>query len=105
LANNLIDIGCYEYQNALGIADFDKKIISFYPNPTQKTLTFSFDNNNSEPYEILIYNIIGGKIKTVSVNPSSETFSTDVSDLSSGIYFVSMIQNKKESYFGKFIKQ
>jgi parallel beta-helix repeat protein len=105
LTDNSIDVGCYEFQSALSIDDFDKKIISFYPNPTQKTLTFSFDNNNSEPSEILIYNTIGAKMRAFSVNQSSETFSTDVSYLSSGIYFVSIIQNKKETYLGKFIKQ
>jgi parallel beta-helix repeat protein len=105
LANNLIDIGCYEFQSVLSINDFDKKTISFYPNPTQKMLTFSFNNNNLKPSEILIYNTIGEKMRTVSVNQSSETFSSDVSYLSSGIYFVSIIQNKKETYLGKFIKQ
>ncbi len=105
LANNLIDIGCYEYQNTFGVADFDKKIISFYPNPTQKTLTFSLKENNSEWYDIIIYNAVGEKMNTVSVNPNAETIATDVSYLSSGIYFVSMTQNKGQTYLGRFIKE
>ncbi len=105
LANNLIDIGCYEYLNPLNVNDFDKKVISFYPNPAQKTLYFSFKSENSELYDVVIYNAVGEKMNTVSVIPNAEIFSTDVSDLSSGIYFVSLIQNKEQTNIGKFIKE
>jgi parallel beta-helix repeat protein len=105
LINNSIDIGCYEFQVPLTVDQYNQNPISFFPNPSQKYLSFKLNDNNLNKSELLIYNSIGKKVKTISINSESEIFTFDVSEFQSGIYFVNIIQDKTKTHLGKFIKQ
>jgi len=60
---------------------------SMYPNPTSSVLQFGFANDNLNK-EITIITALGSVVK--SANTTGISTSVEVSDLSSGIYFVTM---------------
>ena len=83
----------------LGLSDFLKNKVSIYPNPCSNLISFSIENNsNVEKYEIFD---VTGKIIIQSIH--SNTNQIDVSNLSKGIYFLSIF-NENKNYIGKFIK-
>jgi predicted SpoU family rRNA methylase len=60
-----------------------------YPNPVISGLHINYHTLNS--FTLNIYNVLGIKIKTLELNPNSESnYCIDVSDLSSGVYYVSI---------------
>jgi hypothetical protein len=86
---------------ALGIRDtsFDN-LISLYPNPVHSVLTI--ENATSQEIDtVAIYSINGSLVKRVNKAQNSETIS--VSDLASGVYFVS-IQFNDKVVTKKFVK-
>jgi parallel beta-helix repeat protein len=103
LTNNLIDIGCYEFQNPLKNIEFNKNEITIFPNPTQKMLYIDLKNKALNNSEIIIFNSIGEKIKTLNTS-ENEIETIDISEFQSGIYFVSLLKNNTTTFLGKFIK-
>lgn len=59
---------------------------SFYPNPAKNSLTFS--NENYSVLNAQIINVIGEKIKEFKVETGNR--SVDISDLSSGTYYINL---------------
>ncbi len=76
---------------------------SIYPNPTQGPITIELTNEISEPVDICIYNNDYKKVRTFSFQNRASTAQLDISDLSAGIYYVS-INTKQETLTGKIIK-
>ena len=70
-----------------------------YPNPASETLNIFFPDNKSNEQQIQIFNSIGMLLKENSVSPSSEI---SIADLSSGLYFIRLKDNPKQTI--KFIK-
>jgi len=66
-----------------------------YPNPANGQVNISF--NTAEDAEIVIYNIVGKKVKTVLVSPGLKTVEIETSDLQAGTYFYSIISDTKLS--------
>ncbi len=92
LMSELVSYGCLV--NSVQTEDL-KNVFEIYPNPTQSNFTFKTFQTGSN--FISIYNSIGQKVverKTISTN---ETI--DVSNLTSGIYFVAL----NDSHFIKLI--
>ena len=75
------------------------KAFTFYPNPVQNTLTIA---SQLEQYDLVIHSIIGQKIEELS-NQSNET-NIDLSNLNTGIYFVTLSTVSSTTTF-KIIKQ
>ncbi len=77
--------------------------ISLYPNPVSRSFTLSTDKlDNGQTYHIEIMNSLGQVVKSESRDFSNPVF--NVSDLSSGVYYISI--NQKDNFFtGKFIKK
>ena len=67
---------------------FLEKNIHIFPNPTNGLIHIE-SNNQFEFFEITLYNALG---KTIKINLSNE--SIDLSDISSGIYFLSIRTSK-----------
>jgi curved DNA-binding protein CbpA len=65
--------------------------VQMFPNPAKTEITIVTENNNTA--QVIIYNQIGAKIKTAEINSAKNTI--NVSDLESGIYFVSVEENNK----------
>jgi parallel beta-helix repeat protein len=103
LTNGTVDIGCYEYVNSLSSNSFEKNEITIFPNPSQEKLFINFKEATFNASEVVLYNSIGEKVKTVATT-ENDIVTIDISVLASGIYFVSLFQNKNERFLGKFIK-
>jgi hypothetical protein len=74
-----------------------------YPNPTNDILNIKLDLTNESNTSIQLVNALGQVI--ISKNASQEISSLNVSSLTSGIYFVKLIQNGKVLDVKKVVKQ
>ncbi|NOU19635.1 MAG: T9SS type A sorting domain-containing protein [Bacteroidales bacterium] len=75
--------------------------ISVYPNPTFNSITIKV-NNETITGEAKIFNSIGALVKIVRMDSNETT--VDVSDLSSGVYIISM-DDAKKPMFTRFVKK
>ncbi|MCB4808620.1 T9SS type A sorting domain-containing protein [Tamlana sp. 62-3] len=88
----------YDSSITLGTTQFEaKNDLSIYPNPATKTITINNTLDNIS--EIEIYNVLGKKVLT------SITKTIDVSNLKSGIYLVSIMDNDGIKTTKRIIKQ
>jgi len=79
--------------------------VKMYPNPANNMVTFDFNETNIESTVLKIRSSLGNFIMSVNI-PANETQHTiDISALTSGVYFVSIISNKKSIYYDKLIIQ
>lgn len=69
--------------------DFIMKNVSLYPNPARNQVTIGIQNGVSLPTSIEVLNTIGQSIVNKNINQTSD-LTLDVSEFSSGIYFVKM---------------
>lgn len=87
----------------LGIDDFQKEAnFVLYPNPAQQTITLQLKNREIENLNVSIFDITGKQMFSNNVN--SLTTEINISDLSRGLYFVSLKQNGKTMGYQKLIK-
>ena len=75
--------------------------ISIYPNPATTTLNLS--STGISDFEVSILDITGKVIKTDRM--LNQTFTIDVSDLSSGIYMLRLVSHDGASKVVKFVKR
>ena len=93
-------MGAYENQNVVGVDDVVvpsfTQLYQNYPNPfnPSTTISFTLNSENTEDTELVIYNLKGQKIKTLTVALSGDEGSaiwhgTNQNNklVSSGIYF------------------
>jgi hypothetical protein len=115
LENPTMDDGVYEYEVFLwndpslkiylnfytvGTKDVSfKDNFQFYPNPAKDVFTIDSTLDN---YNVEIYNILGKKVRLLQ-NASLQT-KIDISDLTTGIYFVKILNNK-EAFTIKLVKK
>ena len=87
---NLIDMGCYEFQNTtLNIASVNtKEKFSVYPNPASEVIYFK---NINKINELKITNVNGKVVKRVS--KTNNTDKINISNLNSGVYFIQFDSN------------
>lgn len=86
-----------------GLSSFDS--FSLYPNPANTILNIGLQLNNILKGSVIkIMNISGAQLKEINVIGDKKIISTDISDLQSGIYFVSLIDINGQSKSIKFIK-
>ncbi len=91
-ANRAINAG--DIGNTTGISEFGKnmKFITLYPNPT-KNNTITIDNKSKlNISKIEIIDLTGKRIKQINVLDSNNQ-TIDVSELNTGIYFISLFNN------------
>ena len=76
----------------LSTSDMDFDEIAIAPNPAESNVTISFGSIRTEDVTISIYNSLGQKLSTYSSSAinSSNQAQLDVSNLSQGLYFVSI---------------
>jgi hypothetical protein len=89
-----------------GIADITEHNIEttnfiIYPDPTSDKITIVFQSQQVNKSIVQVYNSMGISVKAVDTNQS--TIVIDVSELSSGLYFIRLTNNPWQTY--KFIKQ
>jgi len=87
--------------NSITENNFNKNNFLVYPNPTTESLTIAFSSQQVKTETVQIFNSIGTLVKTVDLKQSSTVI--NVSDLSSGLYFIRLTNNPQQTI--KFIKQ
>jgi hypothetical protein len=80
-----------------------ENVISVFPNPATEKITIENPNSNYRNYLITIKNIQGQEVFNKKLNFTT-SYIIDVSGLSSGVYLLTM-QNEKVNYMNKIIIQ
>ncbi|WP_338378726.1 T9SS type A sorting domain-containing protein [uncultured Flavobacterium sp.] len=75
-----------------------------FPNPVENNLNITYTNNTNDIIEIVIYNSLGQKMN-LSTKSFKNTTNIPFQEFSSGIYFISILQNGKQIIFKKIIKK
>ena len=90
-------------QGTLGISNLSTDKINIYPNPAKENLIIELiESNISQKTIISIYNIQGQLCRQIISNqPKNEI---DIKDLSTGLYVIKL-NNEKETFQGKFVKE
>lgn len=79
-----------------------RNVINIYPNPATNEITIGFEDE--APEVVIVSDIYGREVKKINTNAEAGIH-IDISNLSSGVYFISAA-NKGETYAtGRFIKQ
>jgi hypothetical protein len=81
----------------------NKPVISLYPNPAKEETTLSFSSLLSKT-KLIVVDLQGKVVNTIELQPQTNTYSLNTSNLNSGIYYI-IIQNDQFITTKKFIKQ
>lgn len=96
-----------DYEDYVGIPEnYQNSSIKIYPNPASDFLTVSFENELLKPGAVLsIKDLCGRAVKQVNMEDLSlASDRIDISDLSKGIYLLSVKNNEQTVYCIKLVK-
>lgn len=100
----------YLWDEPVGInqPDFnnDYSVINVFPNPTNGIFTLKLKNIGIDHYPIEIYNSTGKIVKSIIIEQTSSNYkktTIDISDLTTGIYYLAM-KNKGRLYSSRIVK-
>ena len=92
------ELGCSVTYNFI-ITDIDdvlENLFKLMPNPTSGKVILSLNLNNYSEVQIAVYNNLGKKIIVIAPNQvKSQSFELDLSNYSSGVYFVKISVNSQ----------
>ena len=74
-----------------------------YPMPANSVVNFDYSFNASVNAEIVIYNMMGQKVMARDINGMQGKASINVSDLTDGVYFYSLVVNGKTEKSSKLV--
>jgi len=100
-AGTVVTVNCRE-QNLYS----ERNGLEVFPNPTNGSITLKFTSDENQSCELTVADLTGRKIRYEKINISQgiNELSFDMSDFSSGVYFIQMKMNGSE-FFGKVVKQ
>ena len=98
---NGIKMGTTNIPTAISENNFNNNEFTIYPNPTNNILNIVL-SENIDVNKIIIYDVTGKEIKSVSIKINSKDIQTDVSSLPKGIYLLTL-QSDKMKYSKTFI--
>lgn len=78
-----------------------QNVISAYPTPATNVINFDYNVNGKAT--VVIYNMMGQEVKRNEIAGQNGTLSMNVSDLSGGVYFYSLVINGKTEKSSKII--
>lgn len=78
----------------LGIENISNTIANIYPNPTNGNLSIEFKSDEVTDLEVL--NLLGEKVLSKNIKPSTKKVSFSLSHLAGGVYYVRLISPEKE---------
>jgi hypothetical protein len=86
--NDSVSVTIYYDIATVGINNLEliKSSISSFPNPANDVLNFNYNLRNNSQGEIFIYDLVGKKVKDISITNSEDHSQINISDLHSGIY-------------------
>lgn len=86
----------YEIATTVGVNELsDSKDFLVYPNPTKNNIQIDFTTINEDFKELTILDISGKTVYTQSIGNNNTNLNVDVSNLSDGIYTISIISNEQ----------
>ncbi|MCK9616887.1 MAG: T9SS type A sorting domain-containing protein [Lentimicrobiaceae bacterium] len=95
---NPLDSVCYNVVFVAGYVGIAEKempaIVSLYPNPASSVIKLQY-NINSSKAEVKLYNLTGTLVKQSQLSQNANLFTMNVSNLPSGVYYISLIENQK----------
>jgi len=98
-SNGCLEPGCLE----VGINEAEPELgITIYPNPTQDRLFIKMEASQKKPLNFSLYNLQGKLIIQESLVAEYESF--DLSNLSTGVYLVHIIDNNGKKVSRKIVK-
>jgi len=77
--------------------------IELYPNPANDVVYVRIDNMGQNINELFVFDVLGKEIKNIKLN--NPLYKYDISELESGIYFISVRLENGEVFSKKFIKE
>ena len=88
-----------------GIDDYSSNEVfsNAYPMPASDVVNFDYNFASSENAEVAIYNMMGQEVLRNSISGMSGKLSINVSDLTDGVYFYSLIVNGKTEKSSKLV--
>ena len=88
-----------------GIEDYNSTEVfsNAYPVPAIDVVNFDYNFASSENAEVAIYNMMGQEVLRNSISSMSGKLSINVSDLTDGVYFYSLIVNGKTEKSNKLV--
>jgi hypothetical protein len=91
--------------NSLGITDKQKTTVSLnaYPNPATSKVFIQHDLKEASTARLHVTNLLGVRVKSIPISPTSNKTQLDISDFASGIYFYSLEIDGKISMTKKLI--
>tara|TARA_R100001369_G_scaffold65446_1_gene92618 strand:- start:16793 stop:18157 length:1365 start_codon:yes stop_codon:yes gene_type:complete len=98
LSGNIFKIN----DSTLSITENELNVVSIFPNPANDELHLDFSKSNTSIETIIIYNLQGKAVKTISRNGQTVQ-NVKVSDLSKGVYMLKMKRIDGESSTQKLI--
>jgi hypothetical protein len=84
---------------------FEQSNIDIYPNPASQYLTIDRSKSQADIATLVIYNSLGQKVRTQSMQSLDKVSQIDVADLQNGVYFVQLFDTKHNSYTTQFLIQ
>ncbi|MFK5982565.1 MAG: choice-of-anchor L domain-containing protein [Flavobacteriaceae bacterium] len=93
----------FNFRAELGIDNEDLSNMNIYPNPSTGIINLK-SNSFSETTAISIYNLQGQQVISEDKTPVNETIQVDVSNLTTGIYFIK-ITSEENSVVKRIIKK
>jgi hypothetical protein len=80
-----------------GLNDVNKdQMVSTYPNPSTGKFTISTKENMTGKTEATLYNVLGAKVYSQTINMSGKTAEINAEGLPSGIYLLQLTNNGKQ---------
>lgn len=106
LPTDSIDLGCYEYQNTVGLPVAISTTISIriYPNPASHSVSVQFPQSINRPVEFLIFDCMGKQVLQVTASPRNGLVVLDISDLENGLYSVQVRDGSNDLFQGRLVR-
>lgn len=85
----------------------DESDVSLYPNPSRGLFTLSIKNPPLQPFEVAVHDLLGKQILNQRVMPAGSLFDyeVDLSEKSSGVYFLTLTLSDGRKLTRKLIKE
>jgi subtilisin family serine protease len=85
---------------AVGVEEFEDKLVSIYPNPSDGEITVKFDIDNANEYRLI--NALGEIVLKSKIKKSKKSLEIDLSEFAEGVYYMNISTNKN-NYLKKLI--
>lgn len=76
--------------------------VTSYPNPANSELIVNYELTNVVSPEVNVYNIIGAKVGTYTINNTNGVLNIDTQELENGMYFFTIEENNTRVFTQRF---